>query len=391
VAELPDHLREIFVEVAHRAASNVFQAALAERVDFVVLAGDVIDASLAGPRGVLFLREQFALLAEKNIAVYWAGGAAECLNAWPKNISWPANVAIFSADQPAVCEVVREGRSICTLVGQSRSIDTTQGFALSHAAGRVTAESPFVIGVVYGDYGESELRAQAIDYWAMGGQHDLTLPVEGHPMIHYPGTPQGRSYDEPGSHGCTLVEVTEQREIRTRPVIADVLRYETVRLKLPADSTPAHAAVERRLREALLALADANVGVAVVAHAIVAADEAVDFPWRNVALATIVATLRGEFGYAASPVWLDKVSLLPPTLPESWLKYENLLGDFLRAAQELERSPADFDPSRYIPTSALQEPLMRLVTPGDRESARRTVREAASLGAQLLHSGEARP
>jgi hypothetical protein len=72
------------------------------------------------------------------------------------------------------------------------------------------------------------------------------------------------------------------------------------------------------------------------------------------------------------------------------LKYENLLGDFLRAAQELERSPADFEPSRYIPTSALQEPLKRLVTPSDRESARRTVREAASLGAQLLHSGEAR-
>jgi hypothetical protein len=52
--ELPERLREWFTEAPYRATQRLFDAAISESVDFVVLAGDVLDANLAGPRGRSF-------------------------------------------------------------------------------------------------------------------------------------------------------------------------------------------------------------------------------------------------------------------------------------------------------------------------------------------------
>ena len=50
VAEVPDHLCELFLDAPYRAAQSIFDAAIEHRVDFVVLAGDVADWHRAGPR-----------------------------------------------------------------------------------------------------------------------------------------------------------------------------------------------------------------------------------------------------------------------------------------------------------------------------------------------------
>ena len=51
VAHVPDHLKDLFVDSAYTAARRVFEAACTEQVDFLVLAGDVLDARRTGPRG----------------------------------------------------------------------------------------------------------------------------------------------------------------------------------------------------------------------------------------------------------------------------------------------------------------------------------------------------
>lgn len=96
LAEVPDHLRAALVDAPYRAAERVFDAAVRENVDFVVLAGDVIDPPSAGPRGLVFLAGQFQRLAEKNIAIYWAGGANDQFERWLDAWPLPANVTRFS-------------------------------------------------------------------------------------------------------------------------------------------------------------------------------------------------------------------------------------------------------------------------------------------------------
>ncbi len=95
VAEVPDHLRELFLEAPYTAARQVFEAALAEDAKFVVLSGGIVLPADSGPRGPLFLVEQFARLAERGIGVYWAGAAIDPPEAWPAAVKLPRNVHFF--------------------------------------------------------------------------------------------------------------------------------------------------------------------------------------------------------------------------------------------------------------------------------------------------------
>src|SRR5438270_10643006 len=74
LAEFPDPLVELAIDAPYLAAQRVFDCALEERVDFVVLSGDVADLAQPSPRSISFLVESFERLADQKIAVYWAGG-----------------------------------------------------------------------------------------------------------------------------------------------------------------------------------------------------------------------------------------------------------------------------------------------------------------------------
>ena len=99
VADVPDHLRELFLEAPYKAARQVFDAALAEDANFVVLSGGIVVPSDTGPRGPLLLAEQFARLAERGIGVYWAGSPIDPPEAWPAAVKLPPNVHFFPRGQ----------------------------------------------------------------------------------------------------------------------------------------------------------------------------------------------------------------------------------------------------------------------------------------------------
>ena len=86
VAEVPDHLREPLVEAPYPAAGRVFDTVLAEEAELLVLSGDILHPPHTGPRGPLFLAEQFARLAQRQIPVYWASGGVDPPELWPTAI-----------------------------------------------------------------------------------------------------------------------------------------------------------------------------------------------------------------------------------------------------------------------------------------------------------------
>ena len=67
LAEVPDHLRELLIEAPYHAAEQVFETALAEDVDAVLLAGDVLNVDRAGPPAIMLLLDQFARLGDRGI------------------------------------------------------------------------------------------------------------------------------------------------------------------------------------------------------------------------------------------------------------------------------------------------------------------------------------
>ena len=77
LAEVPDHLRDVLLDAPYRAAERVFDAVLREEADFLVLAGDLVAPQQCSPRALSFLSEQFERLADRETAVYWAGGTVD--------------------------------------------------------------------------------------------------------------------------------------------------------------------------------------------------------------------------------------------------------------------------------------------------------------------------
>jgi DNA repair protein SbcD/Mre11 len=96
VAEIPEDLRELFLEAPYIAAEQVFQTALSEKADALLLSGDLLNCELAGTRAVVFLRDQFQRLADHDIPVYWACGEVDAPDTWPAcratytSFPWPA-------------------------------------------------------------------------------------------------------------------------------------------------------------------------------------------------------------------------------------------------------------------------------------------------------------
>jgi hypothetical protein len=251
------------------------------------------------------------------------------------------------------------------------------------------------IGLAYGDIDDIARQSNRVAYWALGGEHEPTLPQLARRLVHHPGSPQGRSRDEPGPHGCTLVEVTDQGDIRTMPIVTDVVRFVSERLShsaLPGASADAAAAakdLECRFREQLQSLADANPDVTLII------DFELDGELRNtqraqLPLPAIIGVLRGEFGYRSPPVWLDRVRFpAPPPLPEIWFQKESLLGDVLRAVRFLEHCGEPIELDSYLPDGERCGSFRDIVQAAGTAQTQLALHEAANLAVGLLAPEEA--
>ncbi len=384
LAEAPDTLREILLEAPYRAANNVFDAALRHEVDFAILSGDLVSPTSAGPRALVFLREQFARLDQQRIQVYWAGGEADQIATWPPALNWPANVHFFPEQHVRRFEHRRHDLAVCELVGQSRPALGTLCFE------HFIASDPnrFSIAVAHGDTTGTNIAASGIRYWALGGEHEPTLPVETTPLVHSPGTPQGRSPQEQGPHSCTLVDVGVDGDIRTSPVVTDVLRFSREIIQPPPHATINE--IENAIRERLEALAASAEHITwLVSIGIECEDVTCRQRDLRAWATTTLATLRGEFGYRSPPIWATDLAVPPPEVPRSWRDQENLLGDYLRTVERAHAPDAPpFNLNRFLPAGDASADLLRLLH-GDEPGRRRALDEAAQLGATLLSPQEA--
>lgn len=387
LAEVPDHLREAFLEAPYRCARRLFDAALAEEAALVVFSGDVIDPTWTGPRGPLFLIEQFRRLEERGVGVYWAGGWADPPELWPSLLRLPDNVHTFSAGRPEHFIHHRDGEPLARLVGASRQRRRKLRASEYHP----DPTNLFTIGVAHGNANPAALRARGIHYWALGGKHSRSTPLSAPVAVHFPGTPQGRRPEESGAHGCTLVEVDEARSVRMSLVPCDVLRWHDERLLVQEQTT--REDLEAAMRERLHALAQTSPGLDLLVRFTVAGAGPLGARLRQGRLATeIVERLRREFGYVSPAAWTLSLSVAcDHAIPAEHYEQQSIRGDFLRAARRLESRPSEpIDLGAYLAPSGLAGALGPAAVLGDPAVRAGVLGEAAMLGADLL-SGEGVP
>jgi exonuclease SbcD len=388
LAVVPPRIKDLLADAPYLAAEKVVNAALAEQADFVVLAGDILDVELAGPRGTTFLVRQFERLAQHQIPVYWAAGRVDRPQQWPVAFRLPENVFRFSGRRPEEVDLHLDGRPAARVIGANRP----RGGKIRAADFWPDPDGLPTIAVTQGRTDRQMLASRGLTYWALGGRHSRMAILDGPHGAHYSGSPQARRPNETGAHGCTVVELDEEGRLHTRSAATDVVRFCRRRV-LVGESTTLD-----ELENRLVDQAHELRGTVPDVHLLVS--------WSVAGGGPLVAGLRG--GDLAAQVLgrLDRrlereapavcgmsIELeAEAAVPPAWSEQDSLLGDFLRSLAQFDGQcdPADLvGPVETRIGEARKTRGLARITDADR---RRVLQMAAAIGADLLaESSAARP
>ena len=332
--QAPQHLLEMLMNAPFLAVEQVFAAAAREEVDFVLLSGDLLDPTLAGPRAVAFLVEKFQALNKLGIPVYWAASAKDLTQGWLRDWEWPANVKVFSSEQVEWFSYQRGGHAIVRIGGRSWQ----EGRRLT-AAEFSTEKSELPTVVVTSERIDVDGRAkQAPRYWALGGEQAEDEATSGKCHVHAAGSPQGFSLVEPGPHGCALVQVAADGEPRLRTIATDVVRWMIEPIQVSAGAARDTVHQELRLRVQTL-LAESSIPL-LVAWKVSGLGRFDSRYAREKARLETLDWLRRQFGYGTPACWALDFSLEPPhALRAEWCEEDSILGDFMRVIRDYQDEP----------------------------------------------------
>ncbi|MCR9116103.1 MAG: DNA repair exonuclease [bacterium] len=380
----PDHLRETLISAPYLAAKNVFDIALKEKVDLVVLAGNLLDPLRTGPRGVSFLMEQFERLAKKNIEVFWATAESDAVDRWPPGAPLPDNVHIFS--QHAVEEIAfHRGEEPAALImgvsGPDRQVRAAEF--------KPSVRDLTTIAVVSGNVDPRQLVGGGVDYWALGGRHDRHVVSQSNPAAYYSGSPQGRAPHESGPHVCHIVVAEETGAIRTQTITTDAVRYarQKLRVEKGAKTLQIRQAVAKRMDELN---AEAGERPVLVSWKIDGAHDLGSPLRKNGGVNNLLEWLRSEYGRREPALWTTKIQIDAPASPEKkWLEEDTILGDFLREIETYQKEDAaSLGVSSLIEDEAAREMYGAIVDVDDKPTRERVLREAARLAIDMLRGEE---
>ncbi|GAB1722046.1 MAG: DNA repair exonuclease [Nitrospira sp. CR1.1] len=215
------------------AFERLVDRALAERVDFILFAGDIYDCDWQDFHTGLFFRGQMVRLEREGIRVFIVQGNHDAQGVISKQLILPPNVTVFSS---RTAQTVRLDHLSTAIHGRSfpdRAVD--EDLVPSYPA---PVPGFFNIGLLHTSltgraghdtYAPTDLPTllnKEYDYWALGHVHARELVCE-RPRVLFPGNLQGRHVKETGAKGCELVTV-EAGRIESEFLALDVVRWSQV-------------------------------------------------------------------------------------------------------------------------------------------------------------------
>jgi len=244
---------DVLDSAVYTAVERLFDTAVEEAVDFVIVAGDLYDEDSRSVRANTFLKEQFDRLAEADIPAYVSYGNHDPVGSSTTYVDLPDNVHEFDHEEPEEFLYPNESAPEARIWGQSYR-DRHESRSMYR---RFTPSDDRIpnIGVLhtglnpdgrrYVPVARSKLEDKdEIHYWALGHIHKPRVFTNSQP-IAYPGIPQGRQITEQGLGGGYLVELesggTPDIEfVPTSPVV-----WQTVEVDVSGEAVSSIPDIER--------------------------------------------------------------------------------------------------------------------------------------------------
>jgi len=245
-------------EASRRAFERLIDQALARKVAFAVLSGDLYDIQPAFET-YRFFHQQMNRLAGAHIPVAIVLGNHDHAGIAPRAGRLPEGVRQLSKDAAESWELVPS----VVVHGQSYprrdvTVDLRAGYP-APVAGKLnigllhTALAGYEgEHAAYAPTSAAALSHHGYQYWALGHVHKHLALVEGGVHIVFPGNLQGRHARETGPKGAVFVDYTGARIDRVQHEAFDDVRWHHVEVdaaSLPEGKDPALAIEARVLSE----------------------------------------------------------------------------------------------------------------------------------------------
>ena len=290
-------LRGLTRDATNQAFRNLVAACLEHDVDFLLLTGDTLEQADYSIKARVELRHGFEELEDAGIQVFLVPGASDPVSVWEQFPELPSNVTVFKPDSDDPVAVLRDGSVIASIRALSwrqswfawddeephadrtqrrkkeaddaensldqadpptnslidelddQSLDDIEAADVAaparHEAHREIrrVQSPadlrpnhFAIAIVRDGVDQPGNDPQA-DYLAVVGGRERTTSKGADWLMHFPGSTQGRSPEELGLHGCSLVDLDSEGVIRCRFLPTAPVRWENFNFDIDADTT----------------------------------------------------------------------------------------------------------------------------------------------------------
>jgi len=245
-----------------RTFAGIVDTCLEQRLDALIIAGDLYDRDIRDMSTALFFGRQMRRLNEAGVRVFIIRGNHDAESLLTRELSLPENVHIFDA---------RGGTERLTGAGVAvHGLSFASAHVPENLLNRYPAPVPGLVNIgllhtsltgaeghdVYAPCSLADLRAHGFDYWALGHVHKRSVHAEA-PWVVMPGIPQGRDIGEDGPKSATLVSMGDDGAITAEEVPTAVAQFERVTVDLTGAQTMTHAAnaMECALAEAREAVA----------------------------------------------------------------------------------------------------------------------------------------
>ena len=233
-SEAPEYVAETLRRATFDAYESIIDLCIRERVDALLVAGDIYDGADRSLRAQLKFVEGLDRLAQAGIRSFVCHGNHDPLDGWEARLALPDGCVRFEDEVSGVPVFPGEPeRAAVYGISYPRRVVTenlSQHFGPPFSSG-------FNVGMLHANVGGNtahdnyspctiqDLADTGVDYWALGHVHTRQVLRRGRPTVVYPGNPQGRNPRETGDRGVYLVEVDDYGAVSLdfRPV--DVVRW----------------------------------------------------------------------------------------------------------------------------------------------------------------------
>ena len=243
VPSLTERLRESTFQAFHK----IVKLALEEKVDAVLIAGDIFDGADRSLQAQLKFRRGLQELSQEGIPSFIVHGNHDPSNSWSHTLDWPEGTTIFPGNKVERFPVMRGGKTLAWIYGISYpQKEVNENLALKFNKDQTQG---FAVGLLHANVGQQpghdnyapcslqDLISRDFDYWALGHIHEFKILREDNPCIVYSGNSQARHLKETGPKGCCLVTLNSGAPANIRFVATDVVSYRSAKVDVSGNSS----------------------------------------------------------------------------------------------------------------------------------------------------------